>query len=669
MYKVGTFSQLGRETVPGVYSKLSSVGGSSSISSAVYGGIALPWITMDVASRVRDPFEVNAVSLGSYAATNHLEYPETFSNVAEQLLRNANSVYVCPYTRKIPGKIQKDHTWVVSEGWSEDGNIHVEVVYTEKTDKTNRLQPLKVGFERLGNGNYTAHVYFPWQATPLVSNLEFTPPDIADGGAPTKKPVFTQNQEAGGSGYLYAIFGGADKLGLKISVKSGEILSPTTVMVGGGYAQTDDLKARIDTIIGEKHDGVEPGVMLAFEGKTWVKTSFDPATFMEDNTISGVFCIKGIAAPAGPHNFAVAELFGGKMTVTLYVHDEITGKTKSILLEEQPYEVDDEGKSKTTVGSILASASCIEKLGDAKAEWNRVLEKDAQCRIGFSSFHPKSKKVEESEIKDAMISAGKSVSGLIYFVPDRSLFLGDRSAQTKIYQQIQKEYLKNLQDICPTTQLIMDETWLPKMHEWNTGTKPLTLSNPFCVSTAGDSRGGTFSLWNSACLAGIMARCAETRNATAFPFPSDGDLVHYSQEVLEHMLDEGVMTYHTHMGVKMVYIDTSSYREKKGSSDPNKYPQSFERNKPVRAVNLFRFETAKMFYMNYFEQNWYGEDAAFSIKNDILTMIKQMSADGIFLPPASQDVKVTNLGARSYSAEVKLKTPESPEILYVTLEV
>lgn len=660
MYKVGTFSEVGDQSLPGVYSRLNT-GSQTLISSLTFGGVALPWPTHKVVSEP-EPIEVRPNNLSTIVSDEKLADPDFFKEIGANILSNATTVYLCPYNRRVQDTLEMDKFFHPPEGWSEDGTVHVQMELLNSGALVGKAQPLVVEIFP-GASEYQILVSYPWQDTSFRSDFKISKNDLADGTPYTKKITFTEKEDEGEK-RLFDLYG-KENLSLIFSVSS-PITKHVTVVLGGGFAHNELVNKEVDRFISTKTPGLVPGALIAFEGAVGTYTEYDncPVLYIPEYT-----------APAGSTCFAVAELRNWEATLTLYMWDSRTKQMSTTLLDRATIATTNEGKvSSSNIIDILKNLEHIEAVpslpGRESSEWKQPLKENATVRVGFASFHSSPLTFQDVEMQKFLSTAGKTGSSLIFYVPHSDFFGKDIDGARTIYQKIQRTYLEKTGSLCPTTQLVMDETWFGDVYDWDTKTNPMTVSSPFCVSTAGDSRGGVHSLRNSAYMVGLMARCGEMRTATATRYAvTGGDLRIYTQPVIEHMHDVGVMTWHSHMGEKMVYIDSSSYRKNIPTPDSMTYPDAFERNTPVRAVNKFRFEAAKIFIANYFEKNWYGANAENSIKNDILTLIRELADAGIFAQPESQDVTVQNITSRAYHAEVKLRLIESPEILYISLEV
>lgn len=666
MYKVGTFSDEKERVQPGVYSKLNT-GESTLVSAVTYGGVALPWPSYTAVSEP-DPVDVRQNTVPQMATDTHLADPDTFRAIGANILRSANTVYLCQYNRRVVETLLEDGTAkrVPSEGWSADGNVHITAGFTDDIPSIARSQPLLVAIDLTEGNKYKYKVHFPWAAASAFAfEGELNRSELADG---KPKPVNIDFSKVVGDDklkkFLEAVYG-KDKLTLTFVIRA-ELTAGTTVMVGGGstFANAEAAK-EINRFIQLRHPGLPAGALIAFD------VVFEDG---KDLATGPVLYIPGYTAPAGAACFAVADLHDGVATLTMYTHDTHTGKVDFNVLEKIAY-AHTKGKSDANIDAILTAMTNIDTVpstDEKKASsWAKLLDDGKTVRVGFASFHPLQPDSVAAEMDKFMSTAGKTGAGLIFYAPPADLFGKDVTQNKKQYQAIQNTYLEKTHSLCPATQLVMDETWMQGAHNWTEKTSQMTISSPFCVSTAGDARGGFKSLANSAYMVGLMARCGETRTATAARYPGAGsDLYIYTQKIIERMHDVGVMTWHSHTGEKMIYIDSSSYRlSLPGGGDPTKYPQAFERNRAVRAANKFRFEAAKMFISNYFEKNWYGDDAENSIRNDILTLIRELADVGVFRYPSPSDVTVRNVSTRAYAADVRLGLIESPEILFLTLEV
>lgn len=674
MYKVGTFTNPGDQSQPGVYSRLSS-GPQTRISSLTYGGVALPWPTYKVVSEP-DPVPVTPSTLSSVATRECLANTEFFKKICANIMANASEVYICPYTRNVVSKVETETKYHPSCGWSEDGIVQIAMSLAASGESqacTNHFQPLVVTVSSKSPNTYSFEVEYPWAKTQFKSTGEISVANIGD-GKPIQKPI-TFKSEDEDEKFLYNFYG-KDGIVLNFSIKR-SFSGKKTVVIGGGYMLTDVAVNAIKNASSKAAPGLGPGALFALEGEVEGPTEFNEGRVLYLPNFSAPAAYKDSTSKDYSANFfAVAELRNWKATLTLYTYCEHTGRLTTRILEEKDIpRAENNERSNAPIYDILTTMENIAGVpyeGDKGSAWKESLLQGQVVRVGFASFHVPSSVsggFQETEMTKFLSTVGKTGSSLVFYVPDKNLFTGDRSKSRDIHQQIQVCYLDNTGSLCPSTQLVMDETWYPGAHEWDETTTQMTHSTPFCVSTAGDSRGDVHSLLNSAFMVGIMAQCGERRTATAALY-SGPDLQIFTQQVTERMHEVGVMTWHSHVGDKMIYIDSSSYRKNIPPFESVSYPAVFERNQPVRAVNKFRFESAKMFITNYFEKNWYGVNAVASIQSDILMLIRELADAGIFAPPeSSSDVTVQNLSERAYSAEVKLQLRDNPEILYISLEV
>lgn len=654
MYTVGAFTEYGDKTQPGVYTRLES-NPALSISSLTTGGIALPWKTYKRASEP-EPFRVMKNTLSTYASSQYFANPDAFRKIASNLLSHTTEVWVCPYNSCVTKTVAKDDDAVTSRGWSEDGNV--EISWSPDEDGFQSLcQPLRVVVSVKGD-NYDFRVYIPFSDDPSKHEYHKEMPQttFVDG---TKTTVTVGLDRAVGA--IKTLYG--QKIELTVSIRT-SLTRSVTVMIGGGRTKlTEDIAAGVNLAL-EKTTGLTAGALIAIP--------YNQNDFADLKTFN-VMYVKDTVCPASPECFGVAELKDQTVTFTLYTKDPHTGRVEVRHVEKKQFKM---GKdhSEPTIRAILKSLDCIEESEVYEASktdaWAKYLDKDTEMRVGFFSYHTaaENKVGVETEILDFMPTIGKTNVGTVFFTPDKQRIKSTREQNKELYQFIQKTYIVNTGSMCPGTQLVMDETWMDGCQDWALDTEPLTLSSPFCISLAGDRRGGFKSLLNSAYMVGLMAKCGVVRTATAARY-SGTDLEIYPQTIIERMHDAGVVSWHSHAGEKMIYLDSSSYRNNK-SYEGVEYSKAFERNRPIRAVNRFRMEAAQNFIRNYFEQNWYGDDAVGAIRRDLLMLIHEMADAGVFVDDIHpDDVLVTNFDSRSVTANIRLRLVESPEILYISLEV
>lgn len=657
MYKVGAFTEYGDKKQPGVYTRLSSTP-SSGVSSLTNGGIALPWKTFARVSEP-EPERLQKNTLSTYADSQYLANPDAFFSITTNILSNATDVWVCPYNTRVKETVTDGDIEILSEGWSEDGNVHIIMEPKTKTYQTS-FMPMIVGIELGNDEKYHVTLTFPF---PFEYKNEykaaFPAASVVDGGAKTCTIAI---QDANEGKELRKVYG--DEIKLHITVKT-LLTRALTVMICGGRAKITTAKATIVNDEVNKTAGMTAGALIALP--------YDQ-TNHQDIPDHDLLYVKDTVVPAGTPCFGVVELKNQTVTLYLYNHDERTGKTKVRQVETNTYKLgtDEPKESTATIRQIIQSLRLIDG-GTAYGEkntdaWGKHIGENQELRVGFVPFHDHTKNAAQ-ETLDFMPTVGRTNAGTVFHVPDTRFFDETRANNQKTYQLIQGTYINNTGSLCPGTQLAMDETWIEGCQRWGLNTEPLTVSSPFCVSLAGDQRGGFYSLQNSAFMVGIMAKCGVVRTATAARYPGT-DLEIYSQSIIERMHDVGVVSWHSHAGEKLIYIDSSSYRKDRKSFDGAEYSDAFERNRPVRAVNRFRMDAAQNFIRNYFEQNWYGDDAAGAIRRDLLMLIHEMADAGVFVDDIhSDDVLVTDFGSRSFTANVRLRLVESPEILYISLEV
>lgn len=659
MYKVGAFTEYGDKKQPGVYTRLSSTP-SSGASSLTNGGIALPWKTFARVSEP-EPERLQKNTLSTYADSPYLANPDAFFSITTNILSNATDVWVCPYNTRVKEKVEKDDAEIRSEGWSEDGNVHIIMESTVMTLQTS-FMPMIVDIELRNDDKYHVKLQFPFPFEyKNAYETDFPSSAVVDGGVQTCTITITDQDEGK---ELKKVYGNEIKLHITVNTR---LTRTHSVMLCGGRAKVTDSNATLVNQSVEKTAGMPAGALIALP---YGQDDF------KDVVGHNVLYVPNTVVPAGTSCFGVAELKDQTVTFYLYTHDEHTGKTKVRQVDRKTYTMDEGAnpkKSTAPIRQIIQSLDCVD--GGAAHEhilgtdaWGKNMEDKRVLRVGFVPFHDHTKNAVQ-ETLDFMPTVGRTNVGTMFHVPDKQFFGKTWADNQKMYRLIQGTYIDNTGSMCPGTQLVMDETWMDGCQDWALDTEPLTVSSPFCVSLAGDRRGGFYSLQNSAFMVGIMAKCGVVRTATAARYPGT-DLELYSQSIIEHMHDVGVVSWHSHAGEKLIYIDSSSYRKGRKSYDRAEYSDAFERNRPVRAVNRFRMDAAQNFIRNYFEQNWYGDDAAGAIRRDLLMLIREMADAGVFVDDIHpDDVLVTNFGSRSFTANVRLRLVESPEILYISLEV
>lgn len=662
MYTIGTFSDTNEQKAPGVYTRMSINPGNRN-SSATYGGLALPWVSYTYQAEP-NPIPL-ASSTISMASSNYvLANPSTFRTVGASILTTTTPIYLCPFNVNLQPDISAPPKPDYPEGTSTDGKCNVWVAdYGDEQEEMAAYQPLKVTISPT-EGGCSAVVSYPF---PGVTHTDEFPIDMTDAVDGKKFTKHIEYDEKGDTEVLWTVYGGS--LALAFIIKEVPT-QPVEVMVGGGcILHRDHAKKTIEDAIekghdGKRLDGLRPGSLIAFP---YISETF------EDPETDNFMYIKDSVVPAGTDCFAVVEMGNGKVTLTSYTCDTITLETVARVVEEKHYLIKN-GMSENSIRSTIQTLVAIDGfaptvgLGGSNA-WEAQLPEDQTVRIGFMSAHLGTARPTRHDPVTFMPTIGKTQATVAFYVPYESDFGEGRDAARRVYQYIQKQYVENAKFFCPSAQLVMDETCLDGCDEWDENTQSLTISSPVCVSLAGDSRGGVNSLRNSAYMAGILARCGITRSATAYPYPGGRDLQLYGQKVIEHMLTEGVMTWHSHAGDLMVYIDASSYREGQLSIDGAKYPKAFERNLPVRAVNMFRYMASENFIAHYFEQNRYGSAVETIIIADLMRILDTLAYYDVIQEPEAGDITVSRVSARTYSAEVKLNMINPVEVLLITLEV
>lgn len=661
MYKVGAFTDYGDQKQPGVYTRLEP-NPAMSHSSLTTGVVALPWKTYSRASEP-EPVRITKSNLSTQARSLYPANPDAFLKIVSNLLAKTTEVRVCPYNHSVMKTVVQDDAAVESMGWSEDGNV--EIKWTPSKDAPQSLcQPLRVDVSIEGD-DYDFRVYFPFPDNTVdhVTHKLMPKTSFVDGTV-TKVEVGLDTA----IGAFQKLYG--EKITLTVKIQAA-LTSRVTVMIGGGRPKLTVNIARGVNLAIEKTKGLTAGALIAIP--------YNQNDFV-DLIAFNVLYMKDTVCPASSECFGVAELKDQKVTLTLYTRDRLSGRTEARVVQQKPFKMGAK-ESDAPIRDILKLLDCVDESEavdpDPKTDaWAKKLQKDTDrgvdmdMRVGFFSYHSfvANEDGVKSEMSDFMTTIGKTNVGTVFHIPDTSRTGVTREKNKELYQLIQKTYIDNFGSLCPGTQLVMDETWMTGCRDWALNTEPLTISSPFCVSLAGDSRGGFVSLLNSAYMVGLMAKCGVVRSATAARYPGS-DLVMYPQSIIEHMHEVGVVTWHSHAGEKMIYLDSSSYRNNK-SYEGLVYSKAFERNRPIRSVNRFRMDAAQNFFRNFFEQNWYGDDAAGAIRRDLLKLIHEMADSGVFKDDIQyDDVLVTNLDSRSFTATVRLRLIESPEILYISLEV